>query len=166
MYSWIFNENKIKKPTDSICCYLIKVSPSLSILSKERFYWLHSHEFVSAWAQDRNIASHSFVITSLILCTSFLLPRSSYWAPVLCQVLYYTLWGRQTFFSIFPPVITASIRHIWLCWDDVSDKREARCRAVNWGARVNEHVKTTLCKVFFLDSRNLESRSIAGLVGS
>lgn len=41
IYSWIFNKNKIKKPADTICCYLIKVSSSLSTFSEERFFLLN-----------------------------------------------------------------------------------------------------------------------------
>lgn len=39
-------------------------------------------------------------------------------------------------------------------------KRGKVLTTVNRGANVNEHVKTTLCKLLFLDFGNLESRNI------
>ena len=77
-----------------------------------------------------------------------------------------THWSRQNFFSIFFPLDYChdKAQMTLLGWCQWKERGKMQSTG-NWGARINEHMKTTLCKLLLLDSRNLESRSITALGG-
>lgn len=109
---------------------------------------------------------HSFVIMSLILV--YLLSFFPEAVPDLLSCVRYdtTHWSIQNFFSIFFPLDYChdKAQMTLLGWCQWKERGKMQSTG-NWGARINEHMKTTLCKLLLLDSRILESRSITALGG-